>query len=236
MNNVCTRDLKRSTDSETMGARQTRPILITFLSPDMVHADFAYSLSMLLMYSIAQCRMWVGLQNTRCSVIDHGRCVALESLKQSNASHILFLDSDMIFPHQTLERLLSHNLDVVGASYCTRKAPFAMTHLNMDMTSAIPEFNDDFPLKEVHSLGGGCLLIRAEVFDKIPPPHFQSVWPTPNAPQGEDRTFCIRARKAGFKVWCDWPLTMQIGHVGTFTYTPQHADTIVRKEGFQWAD
>lgn len=220
-----------------MNERQNRPVLVTYLSPDMVHADFSYALSMMLLYSVAQARLWVGLQNTRCSTIDHGRCVALEGMKESNASHILFLDSDMVFPHQTLERLLSHNVDVVGASYCTRKPPYSMTHLNMtDLSSAIPEFSDTSPLTEVHSLGAGCLLIASHVIEAMSPPHFQNLWPNPTTMQGEDRTFCIRARKAGFKVWCDWPLSMQCGHVGTFIYSAQHANTVVEKQGFQWAE
>jgi hypothetical protein len=36
------------------------------------------------------------------------------------ASHILFLDSDMTFPPDTLQRLLDHKVPIVGADYVKR--------------------------------------------------------------------------------------------------------------------
>jgi hypothetical protein len=34
----------------------------------------------------------------------------------------------------------------------------------------------------------------------------------------EDEYFCHQARKAGFDIWCDMQLTMEVGHVGTTVY------------------
>ena len=40
-----------------------------------------------------------------------------------DATHILWLDSDMRFPADTLGRLLARNRDIVGANYCARRFP-----------------------------------------------------------------------------------------------------------------
>jgi hypothetical protein len=195
---------------------QSKPVLVSYLSGDMLHSDFCMSLGMMLLYSAVKASLWVGVNNTRCSVIDHGRNVAVEQLFASDSSHILFLDSDMVFPATTLERLLRHELDIVGATYCMRRPQHAATHRNLDRSSALPF--DGSELYEVESLGGGCILIRKEVFLALKAPYFESVWISEKIPQGEDRTFCLRAREAGFKVWCDLALSDSVGHIGQKIY------------------
>lgn len=218
------------------GLNQRKPVVVAYLSGDMVHSDFTMALGMLMAYSIAIPKIWTALNNTRCSVIDHGRNVALQQVYTGDCSHILFLDSDMTYPANTLHRLLSHNKDIVGASYCTRVMPHGMVHRNLNKSSTLPpieNYSNDAPgsaLHEVQSLGGGCLLIRREVLDAFPLPVFQSLWISTEIPQGEDRGFCLKARELGFKVWMDVPLTYEMGHCGMKIYTWRDVDFVLSGE------
>src|SRR5262245_7256900 len=85
---------------------------------------------------------------------------------------ILFVDDDMNFPHDVLKRLLAHEEDIVGAPYLRRAgdhSPLAFSERNedglyeaIDLTQLPGE-----GLLKVRALGGGCLLIRSEVFRAI---------------------------------------------------------------------
>ena len=59
----------------------------------------------------------------------------------------------------------------------------------------------------------GCLLIRMSVFDALAKPYFRYVIDEVGGEiVGEDYVFCDRAREAGFRIWCDAALSLEIGH------------------------
>jgi hypothetical protein len=60
-------------------------------------------------------------------------------------------------------------------------------------------------LQKVDATGGGAMLIRKEVFDKIQPPWFE-----PEFDLGTDIQICKKVAEAGFTIWCD--TSVQIGH------------------------
>lgn len=61
-------------------------------------------------------------------------------------------------------------------------------------------------MQRVKVTGGGCMLIRSSVFDKIPEP-----WFAPEHEYGTDIQLCKQVRAAGFEVWCD--TSIEIGHL-----------------------
>jgi hypothetical protein len=61
-------------------------------------------------------------------------------------------------------------------------------------------------LQKVDVTGGGCMLIRKEVFDKI-----ESPWFSPEFEYGTDVQICQKVTDAGFSVWCD--TSIELGHV-----------------------
>lgn len=206
-------------------SKEKRPILISFPSGDIVHADFCARLSHLCLYSVAR-GLYVGVHNIKTTEIDIARGVqGWEALRQK-ASHILCLDSDMSFPPDTLARLLKHGKDIVGVTYCQRRTPRGLTHESL---SGDYQLSAD-PLCEVKSLGFGCILISTDVFRKVPRPWFQSIYLGGVDDRGaekhrsEDRAFCDRAREAGFKVWCDTVLSREVRHCGQFDYGLEHAE------------
>lgn len=199
-----------------------KPIIISYPCNDMVHADFAQCLTMLVLRSAVVDKLWIGVSQTRGSIICASRNFMIRQAMDTQCSHILCLDSDMTFPADALPRLLSHNVPIVGASYCMRREPRAMTHRDGNFTSKFPKdgVSEIFP---VLSLGMGCVLINMEVFYKlreIDPvgPFFQVEYHGEEHHSGEDVHFFKQVNKAGIPVMCDIRLSNEVRHVGTYAY------------------
>jgi len=187
-------------------------VAICFPSGDMVHADFALALAGL-------CNSTPPLEtpivNNKSSIVAAARNDGVRRAKEMGCDHMLFLDSDMVFPRDTLHRLLLHRKDIVGATYTKRAPPFSLlgTALEERPTS------DARGLTEMRRIPTGCLLIRLAVFDALSEPYFRFVTDeSAGTIVGEDYVFCDRARAAGFRIWCDGALSLEIGHVGQRVY------------------
>lgn len=151
----------------------------------------------------------------------HGMNNLVKDARQIEASHLLNIDSDMIFPPDALERLLKADKDIVGANYHQRG-----NHLDQDNRSSVTKFEEngeyvskleeDFPKKlfECAAVGLGLTLINMKVFDSLPFPWFHTTEGEEHST--EDIVFCQDARKLGFEVWCLPDLKM--GHIGSYIY------------------
>lgn len=127
------------------------------------------------------------------------------------ASHILFVDSDMRFPADTLDRLVAADKDIVAANYVQRTAPQWWTsRFDGEWISSVGRTG----LQEVEAVGFGVILIRLSVFDALARPWFDTPYDGQNH-VGEDLYFCQQARNAGFSVWIDHDLSQQVRHQGT---------------------
>lgn len=151
------------------------------------------------------------------------------------ADYALWLDADHTFPRDTLARLWSHNLPIVGCNYSRRCIPTAPTaakivtdddnedHKNLVYTT--PEKAADGIVEEVSHLGLGVCLIDMRVLDSIQArseelgeknflPLFK--FETNESGQseiGEDVFFFNKCRDAGHSVYCDHGLSWEVGHI-----------------------
>ena len=124
--------------------------------------------------------------------------IALRAL-ELDCTHLIFLDCDMVYPRDTITRLLSHDKEIVGAltfkrcpdfnPLCYSGEPYKMIQID-----PIPE-----ELFEVTATGTGCLMIKTHVFENLEYPWFEFVNRDGNL-VGEDINFCYNAREKGFKV------------------------------------
>ncbi|MFA5040321.1 MAG: hypothetical protein WC464_01630 [Bdellovibrionales bacterium] len=184
-------------------------VAIGIPSGDTVCADFAMSLAMLCMSPVPP----VALVNAKSSLVPLGRNQCVNAAQTMKASHLLFLDSDIVFPADALKRLMAHGKDIVGASYSKRAAPFyPLTILENGEHEHVTS-----GLQRVNLLPTGCLLIRMTVFDALKPPFF-NLETEGGQLRGEDYYFCEKARMAGFELWCDGDLSSQLGHIGQKVY------------------
>ena len=150
-------------------------------------------------------------------IAENRNYIATQAVK-NNCDYLFFTDDDMIFPPDTLERLLEHRKEIVGVAYHPRfetkegTVRLDETHiLSLDKPGAPTE------LFECQGVGTGVLLIDTSVFRKIARPWFYiQSHEVGKVTMGEDWWFCKQAMEAGYKIWCDPTLT--IGHIGEFTF------------------
>jgi len=144
-----------------------------------------------------------------CDIVSSRTWLVLEAIK-NGATHILFVDSDMTFPEDTLIRLLSHEKPIVGVEYNKREFPLKL------VSEALDERSETALYKAKH-VGTGMLLIDLTVFPKLKGPWFNFGRDGQGAlAMGEDVWFCNTARDAGFDVWVD--PTIKMGHCGEYIY------------------
>ena len=129
---------------------------------------------------------------------------------KAQCTHIFCVDDDMIYEKDTLEKLLSHDKDIVGAKYANRRG-----------TGEVVEYLDDshtnLKLIKVKALGGGCVLIKMDVFTKVSQPWFwYKIAPTGAVSMSHDWFFCEKAREAGYRIYCD--ISIKPGHIATKEY------------------
>lgn len=128
-------------------------------------------------------------------------------------SHVLFVDSDMSFEPEVLDKLLARDKDIIGVLCNTRSEDKKLTVKIHDENGNIIKEIDDSGLMKCAAVGTGFVLIKTEVFKKLPHPWF--FWESDEDGEcktGEDMWFCNLARKNGFEIYCD--CTIEIGHVG----------------------
>jgi GT2 family glycosyltransferase len=172
-----------------------------------VSAQAAYSLVPMACHArnkgIAVDMLPIGL-----SLIYTAREQAAKAFLQDDYDALLFVDSDMVVPVDLLTRLSGHDKDIISALAFKRFPPHEPC-IFKKCTRKETQFWLDYPkgLTEIQGVGMACTLIKRKVFEAVPQPWF---FPEPNI--GEDLAFCIRAREAGYKIYCDTNLIC--GHVG----------------------
>lgn len=206
-----------------------KKIAIAVPARDQVHTSFAYDLAMMMAawtYKNKDNDDNIMLYTSKGTLIVNQRQDLVLQAINDGCSHILFLDSDMRFPKDTLDRLLAHNKPIVAGSYATRRLPcktvaFENDH-NWDCVYTTP---DKTGLESVAAVGMGCMLIRLDIFATMNLPYFMIGY-SPNSQQftGEDIFFCRKARATGFDVLIDHDLSRELGHVGELEFRHEHAN------------
>lgn len=161
------------------------------------------------------------------------RNILIQQALNHNCTHILFVDDDVLLPKDTLTRLMSHDLDMVTGLYVMRAYPHQPIIFHESDENGWVKWEQLIPnrdgLIEVTSAGLGCALIKTEVFKKM-----QENDPLPWVRLGEikgeedhwgdDIGFWKRARKIGFKLFCD--LDVRCGHICSMVLRPIYRDGI----------
>jgi len=187
-------------------------ILIGIPSMDMVHADFAMSLGVIMYHAASLKGYEVSIINQKTSIIQKGRHDLIDLAFQVEADKVLFLDSDMIFPYNVVEVLASAKKDIIGCNYCTRTEPSMPTCRDKDRR--LIGFKRLEGISEVGYIATGCLLIDLEVFKRIGKPYFTVKWNEDKQWfQGEDYCFSEQAREAGYEIYCDHDLSRSVQHI-----------------------
>jgi hypothetical protein len=190
---------------------------------DMVHTNFTYCLVNMVAYHTINTTDAVSLKIMQGTLIQNQRAdLALDAMAEG-CTHILFIDADMRFPKDAIFRLLQRDEAIVAANYSTRKLPLQPVAFRDDTTTErVYTEQDDTGLESVAAIGMGLMLIKAEVFQKMPKPWFHIHYQN-GVYSGEDIWFCRSARESGFEVMLDHDISHQVRHIGGFEFSCAHA-------------
>lgn len=141
-----------------------------------VHLDYLRSLMAMEKHNAtagikSQC-IW-----TQHTITSAARNVGVNALlKDDQYTHLMFLDSDQTWPAATLERLLSHNVDVVGGLYRTRKASGCYMAFEYDAKCGFYHHISNIKMGRglllVDAMPTGVMLIKRHVIEQTPKPIF----------------------------------------------------------------
>lgn len=167
------------------------------------------------------------------AAIDHGRSQMATDALASGFQELMWIDSDVGFEPEAIERLRAHDLPIVCAIYPKKGVRALACHLLPETTEVL--FGPDGGLLELAYAATGFLLTRRAVYDAVRKrarlPVCNQRFGRPVVPYflpliqrdgeghwylGEDFAFCARARDAGFKVMAD--TTVRLRHIGRYAY------------------
>ena len=167
----------------------------------------------------------------------------------AGADWLIMYDSDMVLEPETTQRLLDAAMgdasypdrggakkDFVTGLYFMRRLPTMPLILKSldwyeDETMGPQEFAEvyeDYPRRSVFEIAGcgfGCCIMSVEMLKRMTVAFRMNPF-TPMPRLSEDYSFCWRARKLGYRLWCD--SRIMPGHAGLKVYREEDWD---RQEG-----
>lgn len=120
----------------------------------------------------------VGVSNLEGSMISKQRNDLVKVALEHKMDYVMFIDNDMVFPPDAMLRLLSHEKDIVGATYNKRVPPYETLGRLIGERPKPGETG----LRQADMMPGGMMLIKTSVFEKMGWPwYFETYqWPGQN--------------------------------------------------------
>lgn len=198
-------------------------LMIAVPTLDFIHTEFVKSLLALTKYLHED-----GVEHD--VVIQSGTLVyvARDNLAKKAVAegytHVLWLDSDMVFHEDLLDDLMFSGHQMVTAICHSRRPP----HLSCCFRSLDPIDRytlDEYPDDVFRIAGCGCaaLLMETEVLRKV-----LDECGTAFAPMralGEDLAFCFRAGLCGIEIYAD--PRVRVGHIGHIVIYPEDEERYI---------
>ena len=182
-------------------------LLIAIPCMDYMHVDFVKSLTKLQGH--------LQRQGIRHEVRFHAgtlvylarNSLALQAINEG-FTHILFLDSDMVFDEEIVENLAFIDKDFVCGAFQSRRRPYgSCIFKTLKPVERVKEYGVE-PFK-IEGCGMACTMISTEILKLVQNTYNTTFNPTEDF--GEDLAFCWRALKIGAEIWCE--PTVRVGHI-----------------------
>ena len=184
-------------------------LLIAVPTTDYIHADFVKSL--------AKLQAELGRKGIRYDVeIQSGTLVYIARNKlackavNEGYTHVLWLDSDMVFNEQVVDDLMFCGKEMVCGAFVSRRPPYGpcvYTSIRKNNIEKVKEFGTK-PFR-VDGCGFACVLTSVELLQAVAQKFGTTFQPTDY--YGEDLAFCWRVGQIGREIWCD--PTVRPGHI-----------------------
>lgn len=157
------------------------------------------------------------------SLVYVARVNLLVTAMDNKCEYIFWVDSDMVFPPETLKVLMADvdkGIDMVTAVNFQRAFP-TKPLLVRDVSDKGVDYMIDYPRDRLFEIGGcglGCCVTRTssilEIADTL---QYNPFSPTPKL--GEDYAFCSRMKQFNKRIFCDSKIST--GHIGEIIYCEQ---------------
>ena len=149
------------------------------------------------------------LLKNACDVVSSRTAIVQDAIKKG-ATHLLFIDTDMMFGSDVIPRLLAHKKEIVACDYHMRSFPLKSTCEPVGKRSETELF-------ECKYAATGLMMIDLSIIEKMKTPWFSfGRGKHGELTLGEDAWFCFTAGDSGFKTWVD--PTIKVGHIGEYIY------------------
>ena len=196
-------------------------ILVAMPNTGMIQPDTLESVQRAI--AASQCSEDIQTRFLSCAPVELARHrLVREFLEQSQASHLLFVDSDMGLPDDAIDRLIALDKPIAALPCAmfdpstTRRCPGVTTNIwrlesppETPLAQQIVRFlnpdelpDEPFPC---HATGLACCMIRREALEAMPWPMFAFTFADDyqSTRVSEDAHFFALARQRGYQVWVD---------------------------------
>jgi len=192
-------------------------VFIAIPTRDLIHAHTAYCLQETVRYCENRDIQTTVSFNMGTLICNQREALTKEFL-ESDSTHIMWIDSDMMFPANIVETLLSHSLPVVACSYSTRGLPLkSVSYTDLtDWESWIDSATE--PLISVQATGMGMMLVEKEVLVPMSSPRFEIKWMGEDH-LGEDFDHCLKITELGYSIVIDTKASAEILHIGSHAFS-----------------
>lgn len=194
-------------------------VFIAVPSMDTVPALFCQSLALLQRAGDTVIGFEVG------SLVYNARNNLARQAIKSEADWVLWLDSDMVFGPDLLQRMMTvcteNNIDFLTSICFRRKPPYTPCLFDkLERSERGANYTALLSVPDGRFKVGGCgfagVLMSTDVLLSVAS-KFEGRMFEPINGFGEDVAFCWRARQCGYDIWCDSDI--ELGHVGNFVVT-----------------
>ena len=133
-------------------------------------------------------------------------------------SHVLWLDSDMVFEEDIIDDLYDTGKDFVCGIFHARR-PGHQSCIFKNLTPPDRYHWDEYPTDtfKIKGCGMAATMVSTEIMKAVRT-QFGSCF-NPDFRLGEDLAFCKRVDMMGLEMWCE--PTVRVGHIGHLTIYPE---------------
>ena len=139
-------------------------------------------------------------------------------------THVLWVDSDMIFEPEMFDDLWDVKKDIVTGRFISRRPPYpSCQFVSIDNIERVK----DYPFTPF-KIGGTGLAFTLTTCDVLRAVQVQNgTCFTPLNGVGEDLAFCKRALELGYEIWCE--PTVNVGHLAHIPVYPGDDENYMRR-------
>ena len=184
-------------------------LMIAGPTNDYVHADFVISL-VKLTQELHRKGISHKVEILPGTLVYIARNRLAQKAVNEHFTHVLWLDSDMVFNEQVVDDLMDCGKEFVCGAFVSRRPPYGpcvYSSIKQYEITKVEHFGKE-PFR-VDGCGFACVLTTTELLMAVMQ-RFGNCF-TPTEYYGEDLAFCWRVKNIGREIWCE--PTVRPGHI-----------------------